>query len=103
MGLFYGAMTDARYTPLPTISVPPDVQDLTGRRIGRVVVLGLSDWQEAQKPGRRHWVTVCSCGLYRYLPEATLLDYESVHCISCESGPCQRCGAVRRLSEGVCT
>lgn len=96
-------MTDARYTPLPTIPVPPNVQDLTGRQIGRVYVLGLSDCQEDRKPGKRRWVTVCKCGLYRALPEAALLACESVHCISCEKGPCQRCGAVRRLSEGMCT
>ena len=96
-------MIDGRYTPLPTFPVPLGVQDLTGRRIGCVEVLGLSDWQGAGKRPKRYWVTVCRCGLYRPLTEASLLAYESVHCVSCETGQCQRCGAVRRLSEGVCS
>ena len=55
---------------LPTRPVPPDLEDLTGRRIGRFVVKGLG----LKRPGdgKAVWVVRCDCGAYEHRTSRTL-------------------------------
>ena len=47
--------------PIQTVNVPSDTTNLTGRRFGRMVVVGLSPFN---KKSGATWVVRCACGTY---------------------------------------
>lgn len=67
--------------PLPVARAPlpecPNFVDLTGRRVGRLAVIGLS----ADKRGR--WVCRCACGMYTLRTAKALKNGIAAPCTQC--------------------
>jgi hypothetical protein len=80
-----GSGKEARKTwdgPPKTRPVPANVEDLTGVRFGRLVVLGLMDGSQ----GKPRWVVRCSCGLFEVRKGQAVKNPENAN------DRCSKCG-----------
>ncbi len=88
----YGSML-ASPIPLPTTTLKAIGSkriDLTGRKKGRLTVVGLSaSFRGVSRKGLR-WVVRCSCGMYEIRTEKTIKK-------GSDKDMCQRCNDVRYL------
>lgn len=75
--------------PFPTRRTPRGTIDLTGKKIGRLTVIGLS----ATKRGR--WVARCVCGIYEMRSAKFLCSAGAK-----ERGRCMQCDYLAEIREG---
>lgn len=72
--------------PIPCVRLPDGAPDLTGRRAGRLVVIG---YHSRRKSNGRMWVVRCQCGTYEVrkgskLTEERPADAPELTCADCE-------------------
>jgi hypothetical protein len=74
----------------------PAEHDLTGRRVGRFVVLGVALFLAGKKRERR-WVVKCVCGRYQMLSaKAIKKKHDFMACVECN-----KTNHLRVLSSGI--
>lgn len=78
--------------PPPLKPTPPNAEDLTGIRYGRLLVMGLH--AELKDPGR--WVVRCDCGAYEARRARTLRSGERTGTM------CSHCDATAEVISGNC-
>lgn len=107
---FYCNDTIASMSPLPTQmykGVPE--HDLTGKKVGRFIVIGLALFLAGRKKERR-WVVKCSCGRHQMMaPKAIKKDHEFMACVECsltyklKTGIREKCRQLRELQQQLST
>jgi hypothetical protein len=64
----------------------PKEHDLTGKRFGRLVVIGYTHWRlykkKRDRPGR--WVVRCDCGIYEIRRSVGLKKLNNTLCCKCQ-------------------
>jgi hypothetical protein len=70
--------------PQPTKERPPQVEDMTGRRFGRFVVVGFRK-KANPKGGGATWLVRCACGQFEERKAAAIRNRANEHdcCIQC--------------------
>jgi len=83
--------------PLPIRAVPECMEDLTGKQVGRLTVIGLSA-RKNSRSGSAAWVVRCVCGTYEARKGKTLRDPAYV-----ERAMCNECNYTREMIAGRTT
>lgn len=63
--------------PPPMKRVPSDAEDLTGRKFGRLTVVGLGDTKRGNGSVGGSWVVRCACGDYEHRRRKAILNPEN--------------------------
>lgn len=77
--------------PLPTIGTPKEGPQLTGRKVGRLVVIGYAG---SRSSGAR-WVVRCACGMFGHQRSKFLLSENAK-----VRGMCPKCDYLEEIKAG---